>query len=166
MYWWHRALVFWQEVGKGLNINQKIIGCNLEIYFWMIQKVLLWDCKKQAAFYFEKSFLKVKFLESVIAKYISIRSASTVNRNVNYFVFCIVGSRNFFFFLSNNFYNLVSRHWCRTITSKCLPVCNRTEVHKASGLMVPAFLQYGKCHSSRASQFKYCPAALIAWWHF
>ena len=34
----------------------------------MIQKVLLWDCKKQTAFYFEKSFLKVKFLELVISK--------------------------------------------------------------------------------------------------
>jgi len=60
------------------------------------------------------------------------------------------------FFLSNKFYNLDSRHWCRKVTSKRLPVCNRTEVHKASGLMVPAFLQYGKCHSSSASQFKYC----------
>jgi len=70
-----------------------------------------------------------------------------------------------FFLICTNFYNLDSRHWCRTITSKHLPVCNGTEIHKASGLMVSAFLQYGNCHSGRASQLKYCPAALITWWH-
>jgi len=59
-----------------------------------------------------------------------------------------------FFLVCNNFYNLDSRHWCRTVTSKRLPVCNKTEVHKASGLMVSTFFQYGKHHSGHASQFK------------
>jgi hypothetical protein len=153
-----------QEVGKGLNINQKVIGCNLKIYFWMIQKVLLWDCKKQTAFYFEKYFLKVKFLESVITKYIWIRSTWTVVRNENYFVFCIVGSQ--IFLVCNNFYNLDSRSWCRTIMSKCLPVHNRNKVHKALGLMMSTSIQYCNPHYCQASQFEYCPSALIISLHF